>query len=141
MYNGINEMIDDLMEHISLENNVLFPRALSGNKKPGGASAYRAYNIRERRPGKRQRHPATRLAHARHTFLTDKQPAQPQRDKPQRRDDQRLPGIFFQRQQHQHEDEERHAHPAHQLAQRHLVDRLLMQVWTLLAVHRGTSRG
>ena len=30
MYNGINEMIDDLMEHISLENNVLFPRALSG---------------------------------------------------------------------------------------------------------------
>ncbi len=25
MYNGINEMIDDLMEHISLENNVLFP--------------------------------------------------------------------------------------------------------------------
>ncbi|MEH8745156.1 hemerythrin domain-containing protein, partial [Klebsiella pneumoniae] len=30
MYNGINEMIDDLMEHISLENNVLFPRALGG---------------------------------------------------------------------------------------------------------------
>lgn len=30
MYNGINEMIDDLMEHISLENNVLFPRALAG---------------------------------------------------------------------------------------------------------------
>ncbi|MDI5806654.1 iron-sulfur cluster repair protein YtfE, partial [Salmonella enterica] len=24
------EMIDDLMEHISLENNVLFPRALAG---------------------------------------------------------------------------------------------------------------
>lgn len=24
MYNGINELIDDLMEHISLENNVLF---------------------------------------------------------------------------------------------------------------------
>ncbi|MCD3082688.1 iron-sulfur cluster repair protein YtfE, partial [Salmonella enterica] len=23
-------MIDDLMEHISLENNVLFPRALAG---------------------------------------------------------------------------------------------------------------
>ncbi len=34
MYNGINEMIDDLMEHISLENNVLFPRALAGNKNP-----------------------------------------------------------------------------------------------------------
>ena len=34
MYNGINEMIDDLMEHISLENNVLFPRALAGNKSP-----------------------------------------------------------------------------------------------------------
>ncbi len=30
MYKGINEMIDDLMEHISLENNVLFPRALAG---------------------------------------------------------------------------------------------------------------
>ncbi len=30
MYNGINEMIDDLMEHISTENNVLFPRALGG---------------------------------------------------------------------------------------------------------------
>ena len=30
MYNGINELIDDLMEHISLENNVLFPRALNG---------------------------------------------------------------------------------------------------------------
>nr|VXZ89456.1 Regulator of cell morphogenesis and NO signaling [Klebsiella pneumoniae] len=30
MYNGINEMIDDLMEHISPENNVLFPRALGG---------------------------------------------------------------------------------------------------------------
>ena len=29
-YTGINEMIDDLMEHISLENNVLFPRALGG---------------------------------------------------------------------------------------------------------------
>lgn len=31
MYNGINELIDDLMEHISLENNVLFPRALAGD--------------------------------------------------------------------------------------------------------------
>jgi regulator of cell morphogenesis and NO signaling len=30
MYNGINELIEDLMNHISLENNVLFPRALSG---------------------------------------------------------------------------------------------------------------
>ena len=30
MYNGINELIDDLMEHISLENNILFPRALAG---------------------------------------------------------------------------------------------------------------
>ncbi len=30
MYNGINELIDDLMEHISLENNMLFPRALAG---------------------------------------------------------------------------------------------------------------
>jgi regulator of cell morphogenesis and NO signaling len=30
MYNGINELIDDLMEHISLENNVLFPHALAG---------------------------------------------------------------------------------------------------------------
>ena len=30
MYNGINELIDDLMNHISLENNVLFPRALAG---------------------------------------------------------------------------------------------------------------
>ncbi|MGS6556471.1 iron-sulfur cluster repair protein YtfE, partial [Escherichia coli] len=25
-----NELIDDLMDHISLENNVLFPRALAG---------------------------------------------------------------------------------------------------------------
>lgn len=32
MYNGINELIDDLMNHISLENNVLFPRALAGEK-------------------------------------------------------------------------------------------------------------
>ena len=32
MYNCINEMIDDLMEHISLENNALFPRALAGEK-------------------------------------------------------------------------------------------------------------
>lgn len=30
MYNGINELIEDLMNHISLENNVLFPRALRG---------------------------------------------------------------------------------------------------------------
>ena len=30
LYNGINVMIDDLMEHISLENNALFPRALAG---------------------------------------------------------------------------------------------------------------
>ncbi len=30
MYSGINELIDDLMNHISLENNVLFPRALAG---------------------------------------------------------------------------------------------------------------
>ena len=33
MYNGINEMIDDLMEHISLENNVLFPRPRRKVKK------------------------------------------------------------------------------------------------------------
>ncbi|EOC1343186.1 iron-sulfur cluster repair protein YtfE [Cronobacter dublinensis] len=32
MYNGINELIDDLMNHISLENNNLFPRALAGEK-------------------------------------------------------------------------------------------------------------
>ncbi len=32
LYNGINETIDDLMNHISLENNVLFPRALAGDK-------------------------------------------------------------------------------------------------------------
>lgn len=30
MYNGINELIDDLMDYISLENNVLFLRALAG---------------------------------------------------------------------------------------------------------------
>lgn len=30
LYNGINELIDDLMNHISLENNLLFPRALAG---------------------------------------------------------------------------------------------------------------
>ncbi len=36
MYNGINEMIDDLMEHISTENNVLFPRALAGNNHQPG---------------------------------------------------------------------------------------------------------
>ncbi|GKX54285.1 iron-sulfur cluster repair protein YtfE [Leminorella grimontii] len=30
LYNGINELTDDLMNHISLENNVLFPRALAG---------------------------------------------------------------------------------------------------------------
>ena len=30
LYNGINELIDDLMNHISLENNNLFPRALAG---------------------------------------------------------------------------------------------------------------
>ncbi|CCJ76838.1 iron-sulfur cluster repair protein YtfE [Cronobacter muytjensii] len=32
MYNGINALIDDLMNHISLENNNLFPRALAGEK-------------------------------------------------------------------------------------------------------------
>ncbi len=32
LYNGINETIDDLMNHISLENNVLFPRALAGEQ-------------------------------------------------------------------------------------------------------------
>lgn len=32
LYNGINELIDDLMEHISLENNNLFPRALAGER-------------------------------------------------------------------------------------------------------------
>lgn len=30
LYGGIDEFIDDLMEHINLENNLLFPRALSG---------------------------------------------------------------------------------------------------------------
>lgn len=30
LYNGINTFISDLMEHIHLENNLLFPRALSG---------------------------------------------------------------------------------------------------------------
>lgn len=30
LYQGINEFIDDLMNHISLENNLLFPRALAG---------------------------------------------------------------------------------------------------------------
>ncbi|WP_438334085.1 iron-sulfur cluster repair protein YtfE [Edwardsiella tarda] len=31
LYAGINELVDDLMAHISLENNLLFPRALAGN--------------------------------------------------------------------------------------------------------------
>lgn len=30
MYNGINELIDDLMDYISLENNVLFLCVLVG---------------------------------------------------------------------------------------------------------------
>ncbi|BEN71551.1 Regulator of cell morphogenesis and NO signaling [Serratia marcescens] len=30
LYTGIDEFIGDLMEHISLENNLLFPRALRG---------------------------------------------------------------------------------------------------------------
>ncbi|MGJ7974289.1 iron-sulfur cluster repair protein YtfE [Providencia hangzhouensis] len=30
LYNGINELIDDLMNHINLENNLLFLRALAG---------------------------------------------------------------------------------------------------------------
>ncbi|BDH47426.1 iron-sulfur cluster repair protein YtfE [Salmonella enterica subsp. enterica serovar Choleraesuis] len=30
LYNGINLLIEELMNHISLENNVLFPRALAG---------------------------------------------------------------------------------------------------------------
>ncbi len=30
LYAGINEFINDLMEHIHLENNILFPRALRG---------------------------------------------------------------------------------------------------------------
>ncbi|WP_272517973.1 iron-sulfur cluster repair protein YtfE [Providencia sp. PROV221] len=30
LYNGINELIDDLMNHINLENNLLFPSALAG---------------------------------------------------------------------------------------------------------------
>ncbi len=29
LYNGINELIDDLMDHINLENHLLFPRALT----------------------------------------------------------------------------------------------------------------
>lgn len=29
LYNGINEFIDDLMHHIHLENNILFPRVLN----------------------------------------------------------------------------------------------------------------
>lgn len=32
MYNGLNEMITDLMDHINLENNLLFLRALAGDK-------------------------------------------------------------------------------------------------------------
>lgn len=32
LYNGINDTIDDLMNHISLENNSLFPRALAGDQ-------------------------------------------------------------------------------------------------------------
>ena len=28
LYSGINEFIDDLMHHIHLENNILFPRVL-----------------------------------------------------------------------------------------------------------------
>ena len=30
LYTGIDEFIGDLMEHISTENNLLFPRALRG---------------------------------------------------------------------------------------------------------------
>ncbi|AAX88730.1 predicted regulator of cell morphogenesis and NO signaling [Haemophilus influenzae 86-028NP] len=29
LYSGINEFIDDLMHHIHLENNILFPRVLN----------------------------------------------------------------------------------------------------------------
>lgn len=36
MYNGINEMIDDLMEHISTENNVLFHARWPGNNRQPG---------------------------------------------------------------------------------------------------------
>ncbi|VCZ70426.1 Iron-sulfur cluster repair protein YtfE [Klebsiella pneumoniae] len=44
MYNGINEMIDDLMEHISTENNVLFPRALGESKgRPRAPSTCPSY--------------------------------------------------------------------------------------------------
>ena len=42
-----------------------------------------------------------------------KQPARAQQHKPQRGDHQRFTGIVFQGQQHQHKDEEGHAHPAH----------------------------
>lgn len=31
-YSGVHALVDDVMEHIHLENNVLFPRALAGGK-------------------------------------------------------------------------------------------------------------
>jgi hemerythrin-like domain-containing protein len=47
MYNGINEMIDDLMEHISLENNVL--RCIRRSKKGARSDyAYQAFNVFKR---------------------------------------------------------------------------------------------
>ncbi len=47
MYNGINEMIDDPMDHISLENTVLFPRPRRKVRKrkrvcPGHCPSYLA---------------------------------------------------------------------------------------------------
>ncbi len=71
MYNGINELIDDLMDHISLENNVLFPRArrVSDLKLDGIAPSSMIMRL---------------FPQFSSPLLTNKQPAQPQSDKPQR---------------------------------------------------------
>ncbi len=71
MYNGINELIDDLMEHISLENNVLFrARWRVSDLKAGWHCAIQ--------------HDNRLFPQFSSPLLTNKQPAQPQRDKPQR---------------------------------------------------------
>lgn len=116
MYNGINEMIDDLMEHISLENNVLFPRALGESKEKGARG--RPRRVRLIWPLRVAFYDGPLQATLKFSFISPavfagKQPARAQQHKPQRGDHQRFTGIVFQGQQHQHKDEEGHAHPAH----------------------------
>ncbi len=111
MYNGINEMIDDLMEHIT-ENNVLFPRPRRKEKAPAGSlDIVRSYlaTLGGLYDGPLQA--TLKFSFISPAVFAGKQPARAQQHKPQwvdhRASRYRLPG-----QQHQHKDEEGHVQSA-----------------------------